>query len=268
MTTRARILDRSGCKVHYWVEGPEDAPVVVLTHGATLDHRMFDPQMASLAAKFRTIRWDLPGHGLSKPVPAGFNLSGAVKDLVAILTLEKVDQVTLIGQSMGGDLCQEFLYRHPRRVTRIVLIGCVPLTRVTGLLAPLRARWSNLKMRFVPLARFRAKVAESAACEPQVQAYARQCLEKMSRGELLATWKAISSAAHEDTDYQLPCPALMIVGEQDAVGNGWVRQAALDWANREPLAELARIPAAGHITNMDAPDTVTQRILSFLSQAD
>ena len=78
MTTRARILDRSGCKVHYWVEGVEYAPVVMLTHGATLDHRMFDPQMASLTAKFRTIRWDLPGHGLSKPVPAGFNLSGAV----------------------------------------------------------------------------------------------------------------------------------------------------------------------------------------------
>ena len=267
MMTEARILDRAGCKVHYWVEGPEDAPVVVLTHGATLDHRMFDPQMAPLTAKFRTIRWDLPGHGRSKPVPAEFSLAGAVEDLIAILALENVDQVTLIGQSMGGDLCQEFLYRHPRRVARIVLIGCVPLIRATGLLAPLRARWSNLKMRFVPLARFRDKVVESAACKPQVQAYARQCLEQMSRGDLLATWKAISSAAHEDSAYQLPCPALMIVGEQDAVGNGWVRQAALDWAKTEPSAELARIPAAGHITNMDAPDTVTQRILSFLNQA-
>jgi pimeloyl-ACP methyl ester carboxylesterase len=202
-----------------------------------------------------------------KPVPAEFSLSGVLEDLVAILALEKVDQVTLIGRSMGGDPCQEFLYRHPRRVARIVPIGCAPLIRATGLLAPLRARWSNFKMRFVPLARFRGKVAESAACEPQVKAYARQCLEQMSRGDLPATCKAISSVAHEDTGYQLPCPALMIVGEQDAVGNGRVRQAALDWAKREPLAEPARIPAAGHITNMDAPDIVTQRILSFLNQA-
>lgn len=57
----------------------------------------------------------------------------------------------------------------------------------------------------------------------------------------------------------------MVVGAQDQVGNGWVRQAALAWAGREPAAQLAEIPAAGHITNMDAPQAVTQRILSFLT---
>ena len=265
MATEARVIDRAGCKLHYWVEGPEDAPVVVLTHGATLDHRMFDPQMASLTARFRVIRWDLPGHGASKPAPARFTLGSAVQDLVAILARENIEDVTLIGQSMGGDLCQEFLFQYPGRVQRIVLIGCVPVIRSTGLLAPLRSRWAAFKMRIVPLARFRRQVAGNAAVDPKVQAYALRCLEGMSRHDLVATWKAIGSAAHEEINYQLPCPALMIVGEQDAVGNGWVRQAALAWAKREPTAQLAAIPAAGHITNMDAPEEVTAQILSFLT---
>ena len=264
MTVKARVIDRAGCKLHYWVEGPEQAPVVVLTHGATLDHRMFDPQMTSLREKYRVIRWDLPGHGCSRPFPAHFTLSSAVQDLVAILAHENIEQVTLIGQSMGGDLCQEFLFRHPERVSRIVLIGCAPVIRPTGLLTPLLSRWSTLKMRMVPLAGFRERVASSAAVGIEVQAYAASCLEKMSRADLVATWKAIGTAAHSETGYRLPCPALMIVGEQDLVGNGWVRKAALDWADSEPNAQLARIPAAGHITNMDAPDAVTEQIISFL----
>lgn len=264
MTVKARVIDRAGCKLHYWVEGPEQAPVAVLTHGATLDHRMFDPQIASLRKNHRVIRWDLPGHGRSRPLPAHFTLSSAVQDLVAILARENIGQVTLIGQSMGGDLSQEFLFRYPERVSRIVLIGCAPVIRSTGQLAPLLSRWSTLKMRMVPLARFRRQVASSAAVGVEVQAYAASCLEQMSRADLVAIWKAIGTAAHSEPRYQLPCPALMIVGEQDRVGNGWVRQAALDWAEREPNAQLARIPGAGHITNMDAPEAVTERMISFL----
>jgi 3-oxoadipate enol-lactonase len=265
MATEARIIKHSGCSLHYWLEGRENAPAIVLTHGATLDHHMFDPQVESLSSRFRVIRWDLPGHGCSKPMPANFTLSRAVEDLAAILAREKIHTVTLIGQSMGGDVCQEFLFRHPKRVQRIVLIGCVPVIRSTGLLAPLFAHWATLKMRIVPLARFRQRVSSAAAVNTQVQAYAARCIERMSRHALVVTWKAIGSAPHEETGYQLPCPTLMIVGDEDKIGNGWVRQAALDWARLEPNAELARIPGAGHITNMDAPEIVTRRILSFLS---
>lgn len=265
MTARAGVIDRAGCKLHYWAEGPKQAPVVVLTHGATLDHRMFDPQMPSLTEGYRVIRWDLPGHGSSQPVPPCFTLSRAVHDLVAILARENVEKVRLIGQSMGGDLCQEFLFRYPERVECAVLIGCVPLIRPTGLLTPLRSIWSTLRMRLVPLGRFRRQVASQAAVNPRVQAYAASCLERMSRRDLVATWKAIGTAAHAHSGYQLPCPTLMIVGEQDMVGNGWVLRQALAWAEREPNARLARIPAAGHITNMDAPEEVTARILAFLT---
>ena len=265
MIANASVIDRAGCKLHYWVEGPEGAPVVVLAHGATLDHRMFDVQMEALTKRFRVIRWDLPGHGLSKPIPPSFTLSGAVQDLRAILDREGVGDVMLVGQSMGGDVCQEFLFQYPDRVTRLVLIGCVPVIRPTDFLGPLRSLWSTFKMRIVPLKRFRTQVIVNAATRSEVQDYALRCIEGMSRRDLVSTWKAIGSSAHDEHGYQLTCPALMIVGEQDQVGNGWVRNAALSWAKREPSAQLAEIPAAGHITNMDAPEAVTQRIIAFLT---
>ncbi|WP_227357110.1 alpha/beta fold hydrolase [Haladaptatus salinisoli] len=38
-------LRRSGSEIHYWITGPEDGPLVACTHGASMDHRMFDPQV-------------------------------------------------------------------------------------------------------------------------------------------------------------------------------------------------------------------------------
>ena len=56
--------------VHAQVDGPEDAPVLVLSNslGATLD--MWDPQLPVLTEHFRVVRYDTRGHGRS-PVPDG-----------------------------------------------------------------------------------------------------------------------------------------------------------------------------------------------------
>ena len=39
------VVERADSRVHAWVTGPTEAPPIVLTHGAAMDHRMFDPQV-------------------------------------------------------------------------------------------------------------------------------------------------------------------------------------------------------------------------------
>ena len=264
---RAEAMDRQEGRLRYWIEGPEDAPVVVMVHGATLDHHMFDPQVTALVGLYRVIRVDLPGHGASRPAPATFSVASLAQDLLAVLQAEGITRVALVGQSMGGDLCQEFLLQFPEMVDRMALIGCVPVTRSAGSVGGLFARWAVMKLRLVPLARFRQQVVDCSAVKPQSREYARECIGRMTRAELVATWRAIASTPHEQADYRLPCPTLMIVGEQDAVGGGWVRETALRWAEQEPRARLATIPAAGHIANLDAPHAVNDALQEFLGEA-
>ena len=67
-------LDRSGSRLHYWLAGPAAAPLVVLAHGMTLDHRMFEQQMPVLADTYRVLAWDMRGHGRSQPAGDTFTI--------------------------------------------------------------------------------------------------------------------------------------------------------------------------------------------------
>ncbi|NDJ61253.1 MAG: hypothetical protein GYB67_09020, partial [Chloroflexi bacterium] len=53
------VLERDGTAIHYWLAGPETAPLVTFTHGALMDHRMFLPQVAALVPEYRVLVWDV-----------------------------------------------------------------------------------------------------------------------------------------------------------------------------------------------------------------
>src|SRR5512137_598708 len=96
------VLTRNNCPVHYWLDGPEGAPMVVFTHGATIDHHEWDATTPLLAENFQVLTWDIRGHGLSRP--ACFAVAEAVSDLIALLDQIGIQQAIFIGHSMGGNL--------------------------------------------------------------------------------------------------------------------------------------------------------------------
>src|SRR5262245_62124760 len=100
-------LQREGCPLHYWLGGDEKRPLIVLTHGATGDHRQFDAQLHILTDKYRVLTWDMRGHGKSQPIGADFTVPRAVDDLLAILDTIGIQQAVFIGQSTGGYVIQE-----------------------------------------------------------------------------------------------------------------------------------------------------------------
>lgn len=66
MTLRHRTVQRStDCEIHHWTGGPGDQSPIVLTHGATLDHRTWEPQAEAFAARCRILLWDVRDHGSS-----------------------------------------------------------------------------------------------------------------------------------------------------------------------------------------------------------
>jgi pimeloyl-ACP methyl ester carboxylesterase len=67
---------------------------------------------------------------------------------------------------------------------------------------------------------------------------------------------------HEESDYRIPVPFLLVHGANDRLGN--IRKLAPTWPQAEPQSEYAVIPNAGHVANMDNPQVFNQLLLDFL----
>lgn len=261
-----RVLERSGTRIHYWLCGPASGPLVVLTHGAGLDHRMFEPQVEALSRDYRVLSWDMPGHGRSKPVGTGLSVPRMAADLEALIDEVGAERVVLVGQSMGGDVAQELVFRRPARISALILIGCLSITRAQGRRERLRGHFSAVEMRLRNLERFRTVVAGMVTTREEVGAYVRETMGGMTRGEMTAVWSAIATCVHHEPGYRVPCPLLLVLGEQDQLGGGLIHRANLEWNEREERARLVRIPGAAHTTNLDQPIAVNAALVEFLSE--
>jgi pimeloyl-ACP methyl ester carboxylesterase len=121
-----RIQARDGTSLY--VKSIGQGRPVVLIHGWPLSADSWDPQMISLAeAGYRAIAYDRRGFGRSDQPPSGYDYDTFADDLADVMQATgAVDDVALVGFSMGGGEIARYMARHGGRgVTRAVLVSSV-----------------------------------------------------------------------------------------------------------------------------------------------
>src|SRR5260370_8708673 len=92
----------NGVRLAYRVDGPDDAPTVVLVNSLGTDLRMWDPQVALLSQGLRVVRYDCRGHGASA-VPAGpYTIEQLGLDFLALLDTLQIERAHICALSLGG----------------------------------------------------------------------------------------------------------------------------------------------------------------------
>ena len=259
------VLERAGSKIHYWTSGPDDAPLVAFTPGATMGHRMFDAQVGPvLEAGYRVLTWDPRGHGLSKPIGHDLSVRSASEDLLALLDLLGADRPVLVGQSLGGNVAQELVLRHPERVGALVVVGCTCNTLMPSTMGLLALKLSPLMFRFWPYGDLKNRIANAVSDKPEVREYAHDAVGMVSREEFLTIWRAVADALHEEPGYRIECPLLITHGEHDRLGN--IAGIAPAWTARDPNSRHVVVPGAGHNANQDDPAFFNRILLNFLGE--
>ena len=269
-TTQAHMLRRAGCDLHYWTSGPADAPLVVLTHGATLDHDMFAPQLGPLvAAGYRVLTWDMRGHGASKPMGAAFTVRAAAEDLVAILDDVGAAGATLVGQSFGGFVSQEVVFRHHGQVRALAFIGCTDLSRGPSRGMRVAARVLPHVLPRLSVERFRRRTVQDLSLREDVTRYGYEATGRLSKDEfvtvIMAGVDCLAADLGYPADYTVARPFLLLHGAQDRANRGVFRRQAPAWAAKEPNCTYAVVPDAGHAANLDNPEACNALLLDFLS---
>ncbi len=108
---------------HYELGGPKDGQPIVLVHGFSVPYFIFDPLFDVLTKSgFRVLRYDLFGRGYSDRPNTRYDIRFFVKQLKDLLDALDINDITLLGLSMGGPVTTAFIEAHPRYVRKHVLI--------------------------------------------------------------------------------------------------------------------------------------------------
>ncbi len=121
-TDHSRFLVIDHMMVHYRDEGK--GPTILLLHGAFSSLHTFNEWNKILKNKYRVIRLDLMGFGLTGPNDNGdYSMENFIRVLKSFVQILELDQFHLGGSSLGGWLAWEFAYRFPQKVDKLILIN-------------------------------------------------------------------------------------------------------------------------------------------------
>jgi pimeloyl-ACP methyl ester carboxylesterase len=141
---RDAAVSADGILISYEVHGGGD-PALVFVHGWSCDRSYWSRQLPHFADRYRVVAMDLAGHGESGGGRGSWTMTAFGQDVVAVVDRLELDEMVLVGHSMGGDVIAEAAIHMPDRVVGVVWADTYntlgePLTReqIDSFLDPFR----------------------------------------------------------------------------------------------------------------------------------
>jgi 3-oxoadipate enol-lactonase len=260
---RISYLDTQG-------QGTPGGRALVLLHAFPLSAEMWQPQLAAVPPGWRFLAPDLRGFGQSTPgdpvLPASIDDYG--EDVVVLLDALGLERAVVAGLSMGGYAAFSVLRLRPDRVRALVLAD----TRAEA--DGEAARAARDSMIETLAAGGAAAVFErmqpgllgetTRTARPGVVGQVRTLvLSQPADGIHRAIERLKSRPDSTPLLARISCPALIVVGAEDQITTPEV---AGQLQARIRGSELAVIPKAGHLSNLEQPAPFNQALTRFLER--
>jgi len=249
----------NGADIYYEEEG--SGPAVIFTHGHSMYHKQWTPQIEYFSNCYRTIVWDVRGHGYSSLPEGEVDPELFSKDLIALMDKLQLPTAILCGLSMGGHISLQAAIRYPERVSALVLIG-TPFTNTFNWFEKTSAPFSRFSTRLIPL-RTTAKLTAAALSQinPSNYSFIMKAFERMTHDNFIRHWAGNLRMESKHDLEKVKCPTLILHGDKDNM----VGRQQNELAARIPNAIKHTITNAHHLTNLDNPNEVNQKIEKFLN---
>ncbi|HEV3440250.1 MAG TPA: alpha/beta hydrolase [Gemmata sp.] len=242
---------------------------IVLLHAFPLDRSMWAPQVDPISsAGFRVIALDLPEFGGTSPNKDGFTIDLCADMVASFLEALDISKAVVVGLSMGGYVAMSIARRHPERLAGMILADTraapdVPQARASRdkLIAAVQAKG--------PVAAIDAMLSnlfseQTRATNPAVIERARQIILRQSTSGIVAGLRALRDRPDAAPElHSVTAPLLVLVGEFDTVTP---LLAAARIAGNVRKSDLAHIPGAGHLSNLENPEAFNSAVIAFLKQ--
>ena len=267
----SQFVPVDGLRIHVRDTGPRDAPVVILLHGLGSSLHTWEPWARTLEKRFRVIRYDLPGFGLTGADPTGdYTDARSVEVLGALMDALKVPRASLVGNSMGGKLAWQFASEHPDRVDKLVLIspdgyaspgfeyGKKPHVPLIAKVLPYTLPRVMLRMNLVPAYGDPSKLTDAT-----VTRYRDLMLAPGVRQALLDRTAQVMLEPPDARLRRIQAPTLLVWGEKDRLIPFTNAQ---DYLRTIPNARLVSFPGLGHVPQEEDPARSLAPVEAFLGE--
>ena len=251
-------------ELNYQLDGPQGAPVLVLSNSLGTDLGMWDTQMPAFTEHFQVLRYDTRGHGQSLVTQGPYTIAQLGADVLALLDALKIERAHFCGLSMGGLIGQWLGINAGSRLNKLVVCNTaakigepavwnprIEMVLREGAAAMAGLRDASIARWFTP---------DFAQANPQQAKRITDMLAATSPQGYAANCAAVRDADFRDQLGAITVPTLVIAGTEDAVtppaGSHFIQEHVRG-------AQYAEFHAA-HLSNVQAGDAFSQRVLDFL----
>lgn len=261
MNARVLNIHRDGLKLHVEERG-EGGPALVFLHYWGGTGRTWRGVVDRLAGRFRCLTVDLRGWGQSDRTAQDYSLFTQADDVAHIIAALGLESYVLVGHSMGGKIAQIVAGHPPPGLKGIVLVAPAPPSP-----------------RRVPQAQQRQMLdsyQNPEGVEGALQILTRRRLSDAQREQVTVDTVGGAPGAKDawvndgmplDITAQageISVPVCVIVGSADQVEpESLLRQEFRAWV---PQARFEVLEGVGHLSPLEAPDSVAEAIWDFLSR--
>lgn len=262
------IVERpDGARISWTSDGPDDGPPVLLVMGLAYPAAMWFRLVPALAERFRVLRVDNRGAGLTGDVPgAPYTVPTMAGDCLAVLDAAGVDAAHVIGISMGGLISQELVHAAPDRVRSLCLVATHPgvahavwdpeamaMLASRGQMTAREAAERSVPFNYAP-GTPRARLEEDWAVRLPLAGSPAGYLAQVAGS---SQWDGYDRLA------SIGVPTLVVHGTLDRLvppDNGRAIAA------RVPGARLVLVDDANHVLMTDQPEKVERLLLDWLEE--
>ena len=242
----------------------------MLLHAFMQDASMWDHQVAALSGRYRCLRPDLPGCGLSPAADGEASLDDLARRVWTVLDTAGADRVAIAGASMGGYLALALARVAPERVTGVALVGSRD--------DPDPPEAAPVRLALAARLRDDGHAVLEAEMEDQVgrllspwaarEAHITDPFRGRVRGCDPTSLAALLDAIRERPDARpvtstLEVPALVVHGDEDRV---IPPDEARGMAARLRHGHLETVAGAGHLVGLEAHEAVSAALAAWLER--
>jgi non-heme chloroperoxidase len=267
-----------GEHLHLRITG--NGPPLLLLHGWTSGHTVWNPLLPDLQRQHRVFCPDARGHGgHALSVTQTPDVARLARDLLNLLDHYGIERAACAGHSMGALTLWQFIRDHGcGRLTHLCIIDQSPklmsdsswqngiygdfdAAHSQRLIDELGTDFAEAVLRLIAFG-LNAKARETYARDSRGWQQTRQSLQQLDPAPLIAIWQSLVAADFRDVLPHIAVPTLLAWGEQS---NFYTLATAQYLLDHIPAARLERYAGADHCPQLQQPERFARELLDFIA---